>query len=155
MDTKEKYSEWEESERMPIATIGELEMWGITMPGITYDPEHEHKFVTLPWDTALKVAVEILKAKGVAPEDCYTVLGIDQSDEDDSPPPESLSGAQRDAIHDVHRIHIYSLVLLQDQEVRKTWFADPKKSLDGESPIANMRRLGPKPIKMLLSAQMG
>jgi len=155
MDINEKYAEWEESERMPIATMGELEMWGITMPGIPYDPEHEHNFVTVPWDTALKIAVELLKVNGVAPEDCYTILGIDQSSDDGLPSVESLTGAQRDAIHDIHRIHIYSLVLLQDKEVRKIWFESPKKSLDGESPIQSMVRLGPKPVKMLLSAQMG
>ena len=155
MDINEKYAEWEESERMPIATMGELEMWGITMPGIPYDPENEHNFVTLPWDTALKVALEILEVNGVAPEDCYPTLGIDHESGNGPPPAESLTGAQRDAIHDVHRIHIYSLVLFQEREVRTIWFTNPKKSLHGESPVENMRRMGPKPVKMLLSAQMG
>lgn len=65
-----------DSHRMPLATVGELRMWGLNLPGVDLDSTEEHHTVTLPWSAALDVARGILAQWGLDAQECDRALGI-------------------------------------------------------------------------------
>ena len=126
------------SQSIPIGTIDELKVLGLSIPGVNFTTGDSSTVVSIPFDMAEKVVCSILKEWGVSE--------IEQKD--------ILLKNNRENIVDILAIHKAITVLFSNQKVE--WISNPNSDpiFEGRSPIEHIQKHDLKSLKIYLNAKM-
>ena len=139
-----------------LGTVGEFEMFGITLPGLDVSTTDEHARIKIPCTTATILAIRIM--------DCWNLSVREQADILDVSSGTIQRYAkgvipkqhtQRDRIRDILCLHKALLILFPaNKEMRLQWITAPNMYFDGKSAAEFMVMNGTTPVREYLEAQL-
>ena len=126
------------SQSIPIGTIDELKVLGLSIPGVNFTTGDPSTVVSIPFDMAEKAVSSILEEWGLR--------DIEQKN--------VLLNNKRENITDILAIHKAITVLFSTQKIQ--WLSNPNNDLifEGRSPIEHIKKHGLKPVKIYLNAKI-
>lgn len=147
-----------EEPRIPIGTLGEFEMRGLTLPNnlVYKGAGSPTDVITMPASMAVRMVLKLLEYWGVPVNDWGAVLGVTSKGVEDYKKgviPTEAAGLQR--LEDLLAIQKALMILIPDENLGRRWCSNPNGYFNKRRPIDVIKAEGTQVVRQYLEGALG
>jgi len=148
----------DEEPRIPIGTLGEFEMRGLSLPNnlIYKAAGNPSDYITMPASMAVRIVLNLLEYWGTPVNEWGAVLGVtSERVEDYKKGRFPTEAAELQRLEDLLAINKSLMIMIPDDSLRQNWCSTPNRYFDNRRPIDVIVAEGSLRVRQFLEGALG